>query len=182
MSKAVQVYDDGKLVDIPEEEVENVRCMRETYYLIYQAWESACSKKISNPNFISGLLKYLDKFIEHDLQRDEKTWKEVGKIWKNVQDKISKAMQEADEEDNQETAQRKFQKPFDQLSYAEKEILFDGEPSRGVVRATLTYLFICRAFDTWTPNYHRVDDIAIKIQNAEKAKAEKRVPVGSEAN
>ena len=99
-----------------------------------------------------------------------------------MQDKISKAMQEADEEDNQETAQRKFQKPFDQLSYAEKEILFDGEPSRGVVRATLTYLFICRAFDTWTPNYHRVDDIAIKIQNAEKAKAEKRVPVGSEAN
>ena len=94
-----------------------------------------------------------------------------------MQDKISKAMQEADEEDNQETAQRKFQKPFDQLSYAEKEILFDGEPSRGVVRATLTYLFICRAFDTWTPNYHRVDDIAIKIQNAEKAQAEKRVPV-----
>ena len=184
MSKALQVYDkiEEKVVDIPEDEVENVRCMRETYYLIYQAWESACSKKISNPNFISGLLKYLDKFIEHDLQRDEKTWEEVGKIWKNVQPKISKAMQEADEEDNQETAQRKFQKPFDQLSYAEKEILFDGEPSRGVVRATLTYLFICRAFDTWTPNYHRVDDIAIKIQNAEKAKAEKRVPVGSEAN
>ena len=179
MSKAIQVYDDGKLVDIPKEEVENVRCMRETYYLIYQAWESACSKKISNPNFISGLLKYLDKFIEHDLQRDEKTWEEAGKIWKNVQPKISKAMQEADEEDNEETAQRKFQKPFDQLSDAEKEILFDGEPSRGVVRATLTYLFICRAFDTWTPNYHRVDDIAIKIENAEKAKAEKRVPVGN---
>ena len=177
MSKAIQVYDDGKLVDIPKEEVENVRCMRETYYLIYQAWESACSKKISNPNFISGLLKYLDKFIEHDLQRDEKTWKEVGKIWKNVQPKISKAMQEADEEDNEETAQRKFQKPYDKLSDAEKEILFDGEPSSGVVRATLTYLFICRAFDTWTPNYHRVDDIAIKIENAEKAQAEKRVPV-----
>ena len=177
MSKAIQVYDDGKLVDIPKDEVENVRCMRETYYLIYQAWESACSKKISNPNFISGLLKYLDKFIEHDLQRDEKTWKEAGKIWKNVQPKISKAMQEADEEDNEETAQRKFQKPFDKLSDAEKEILFDGEPSSGVVRATLTYLFICRAFDTWTPNYHRVDDIAIKIQNAEKAQAEKRVPV-----
>ena len=179
MSKPIQVYDDGKLVDIPEEEVENVRCMRETYYLIYQAWGSACSKKISNPNFISGLLKYLDKFIEHDLQRDEKTWKEAGKIWKNVQPKISKAMQEADEEDNEETAQRKFQKPFDKLSDAEKEILFDGEPSSGVVRATLTYLFICRAFDTWTPNYHRVDDIAIKIENAEKAQAEKRVPVGN---
>ena len=177
MSQKIQVYDDGKLVDIPKEEVENVRCMRETYYLIYQAWESACSKKISNPNFISGLLKYLDKFIEHDLQKDEKTWKEVGKIWKNVQPKISKAIQEAGEEENEETAQRKFQKPFDKLSDAEKEILFDGEPSSGVVRATLTYLFICRAFDTWTPNYHRVDDIAIKIENAEKAQAEKRVPV-----
>ena len=178
MSKAIQVYDDGKLVDIPEEEVEDVRCMRQVYKLIYHAWESSLQKKISNPNFISGLLKYLDKFIKHDLQRDEKTWEAVQKIWKNVQPKISKAMQEADEEDNQETAQRKFQKPFDQLSYAEKEILFDGEPSRGVVRATLTYLFICRAFDTWTPNWQRVDDIAIKIQNAEKAKAEKRVPVG----
>ena len=184
MSKALQVYDksEGKVVDIPKDEVENVRCMRETYYLIYQAWESACSKKISNPNFISGLLKYLDKFIEHDLQRDEKTWEEAGKIWKRVQSKISKAMQEVQDEEDEEVAQRKFQKPFDKLSDAEKEILFDGEPSSGVVRATLTYLFICRAFDTWTPNYHRVDDIAIKIQNAEKAKAEKRVPVGSEAN
>ena len=177
MSKAIQVYDDGKLVDIPEEEVEDVRCMRQVYKLIYHAWESSLQKKISNPNFISGLLKYLDKFIEHDLQRDEKTWKEVGKIWKNVQPKISKAMQEAQDEENEETAQRKFQKPFDQLSDAEKEILFDGEPSSGVIRTTLTYLFICRAFDTWTPNYHRVDDIAIKIQNAEKAQAEKRVPV-----
>ena len=89
MSKAIQVYNDGKLVDIPEEEVENVRCMRQVYKLIYHAWESALAKKISNPNFISGLLKYLDKFIEHDLQRDEKTWEEVGKIWKHVQPKIS---------------------------------------------------------------------------------------------
>ena len=182
MSKAFQVYDDGKLVDIPEDEVENVRCMRETYYLIYQAWESACSKKISNPNFISGLLKYLDKFIEHDLQRDEKTWEEAGKIWKNVQPKISKAMQEALKETFGESAQRKFQKPFDKLSDAEKEILFDGEPSTAIIRTTLTYLFICRAFDTWTPNWQRVDDIASKIEDAEKAKAEKRVPIGSEAN
>ena len=182
MSKAIQVYDDGKLVDIPEEEVENVRCMRQVYKLIYHAWESALAKKISNPNFISGLLKYLDKFIEHDLQRDEKTWEEVGKIWKHVQPKISKAMHEAQDEEDEEIAQRKFQKPFDKLSDAEKKILYDGEPSRAIVRTTLTYLFICRAFDTWTPNWQRVDDIAIKIENAEKAKAEKRVPVGSEAN
>ena len=182
MSKAIQVYDDGKLVDIPEEEVENVRCMRQVYKLIYHAWESALAKKISNPNFISGLLKYLDKFIEHDLQRDEKTWEEVGKIWKHVQPNISKAMQEAQVSEDEEIAQRKFQKPFDKLSYAEKKILYDGEPSRAIVRTTLTYLFICRAFDTWTPNWQRVDDIAIKIENAEKAKAEKRVPVGSEAN
>ncbi len=36
--------------------------------------------------------------------------------------------------------------------------------------------------DTWTPNWQRVDDIASKIEDAEKAKAEKRVPIGSEAN
>ena len=129
MSKAIQVYDDGKLVDIPEEEVENVRCIRKTYGLTYHAWKEACSKKISNPNFISGLLKYLDKFIEHDLQRDEKTWEAVQKIWKNVQPKINKAMHEAKDESNEETAQIKFQKPFDQLSDAEKKILFEGEPS-----------------------------------------------------
>ena len=115
MSKAFQVYDDGKLVDIPEDEVENVRCIRETYGLTYHAWKEACSKKISNPNFISGLLKYLDKFIEHDLQRDEKTWEEAGKIWKNVQSKISKAMQEALKETFGESAQRKFQKPVGML-------------------------------------------------------------------
>ena len=107
MSKTIQVYDDGKLVDIPEEEVENVRCMRQVYKLIYHAWESALAKKISNPNFISGLLKYLDKFIEHDLQRDEKTWEEAGKIWKHVQPKISKAMQEALKETFGESAQKK---------------------------------------------------------------------------
>ena len=181
MSKALQAYDkiEEKVVDIPEDEVENVRCMRETYYLIYQAWESACSKKISKPNFISGLLKFLDKFIEHDLQRDEKTWEAAQKIWNNVQPKINKAMHEAKDESNEETAQRKFQKPFDQLSDAEKKILFDGEPSAAIIRATLTYHFILRAFDTWTPNWQRVDDIAGKIQNAEKAKAEKRVPGGN---
>ena len=179
MSKAIQVYDDGKLVDIPEKEVENVRCMRETYKLIYHAWESACSKKISGGNFIAGVMKYLDKFIEHDLQEDEKTWEEATKVWNFIQPKINKAMQEAQDEEDEKTAQRKFQKPFDKLSDAEKEILFDGEPSSGVIRTTLTYLFICRAFDTWTPNWQRVDDIAGKIQNAEKAKAEKRVPVGN---
>ena len=187
MSKAIQVYDDGKLVNIPKEEVEDVRCMRQVYKLIHQAWESVVNEdKISNPNFLSGVLKWLDKFIEHDLQRDEKTWEEVGKIWKYVQPKISKAMHEAQDEEDGEIAQRKFQKPFDKLSDAEKKILYDGEPSRAIVRTTLTYLFICRAFDTWTPNYHRVDDIAIKIQNAEvakdekeKAETEKRVPLGS---
>ena len=107
MSKAIQVYDDGKLVDIPEEEVEDVRCMRQVYKLIYHAWESALAKKISNPNFISGLLKYLDKFIEHDLQRDEKTWDEVGKIWKHVQPNISKAMQEAQVSEDEEIAVEK---------------------------------------------------------------------------
>ena len=56
MSKAIQVYDDGKLVDIPEEEVENVRCMRQVYKLIHQAWESVSAKKIrfQTPIFFLG--------------------------------------------------------------------------------------------------------------------------------
>jgi hypothetical protein len=57
------------------------------------------------------------------------------------------------------------------------------------VRNAIAYCFIARAFDIWTPKFWRSDAIASKIREKEqagaekeKAKAEKRVPVGSEAN
>jgi len=65
-----------------------------------------------------------------------------------------------------------------------------------VVRYTLdaiVYCLICKALDLWTPKFWRLDDVAAKIAEVEKAeyekekaiaekekaKAEKRVPVGN---
>ena len=38
MSKAIQVYDDGKLVDIPEGEVENITDMMRVFTGIQEVW------------------------------------------------------------------------------------------------------------------------------------------------
>ena len=57
MSKAIQVYDDGKLVDIPEDEVENITDMMRVFTGIQEIWYVAYKEKISEPNFISGLLR-----------------------------------------------------------------------------------------------------------------------------
>jgi len=53
----------------------------------------------------------------------------------------------------------------------------------------VAYALICRALDLWTPKFWRLDDVAAKIAEVEKAeyekekvKTEKRVPLGSEAN
>ena len=58
MSKALQVYDETeeKLVDIPEDEVENITDMMRVFTGIQEVWFSAYKQKISEPNFISGLL------------------------------------------------------------------------------------------------------------------------------
>ena len=54
------------------------------------------------------------------------------------------------------------------------------------VRNAIAYCLIARAFDIWTPKFWRLDEIAAKIEEAfqaeagkQKAKAEKRVPVGN---
>ena len=188
MSKAIQVYDEyeKKVVDIPEDEVENVECIRKTYFLIHKAWKSASEKNISDRTFISGLLKFADKFVEQDLKKDKKKWKEVGKIWELLNPNISKALHTVEDELNEENSQREFQKPFDQLSDAEKKVIGDVGLTEGLFREVLTYHFICRSFDIWTPYSNRVDAVAYEIQKTEiaeaekeKAKAEKRVPLGN---
>ena len=60
MSKAIQVYDNAeeKLVNIPEEEVENITDMMRVFTGIQEVWYTAYKEKISEPNFISGLLRF----------------------------------------------------------------------------------------------------------------------------
>ena len=188
MSKALQVYDDveKKVVDIPEDEVENVARIRKTYFLIHKAWKSACEKNISDRTFISGLLKFADKFVKRDLMKDNERRKEAGKMWELLNPNISKALHTVEDELNEENSQREFQKPFDQLSDAEKKVIGDVGLSEGLFREVLTYYFICRSFDIWTPYSNRVDAVANEIEKTqiaevekEKAEAKKRVPVGS---
>ena len=66
MSKAIQVYDDAKekVVDVPEDEVENITDMMRVFTGIQEVWFSAYKQKISEPNFISGLLRFAISFVK----------------------------------------------------------------------------------------------------------------------
>jgi hypothetical protein len=69
MSKAIQVYDDAKekVVDVPEDEVENIKDMMRVFTGIQEVWYVAYKKKISEPNFISGLLRFAISFVKRGL-------------------------------------------------------------------------------------------------------------------
>ena len=175
MSKAMQVYDDceKKVVDIPEDEVENITDMMRVYTGIQEIWWSAYKEKISEHSFISGLLRFALAFIERRLKESGQStdsWlnEEAGKIWDSIGPKIDKLVEDSGAIDSKERKQ------------TDKELL---------VLDALTFCFITRAFDQWTPKFWRSDAIAAKLAEIkqteaekEKAKAEKRVPVGSEAN
>ena len=170
MSKALQVYDDGKLVNIPEEEVENITDMRRVFSGIQEIWYTAYEQKISEHNFTSALLRFAIAFIERRLKESGKSnddWlnEEAGKIWDSIGPKIDKLVEDSGAVDC------KVRKETDE------EIL---------VLDALTYCFVTRAFDLWTPKFWRSDAIAAKVREKdqarvekEKAKAEKRVPIGS---
>ena len=172
MSKALQVYDDveEKVVDIPEDEVEDVKCMRQINFAIQEVWWSAYKEKISEHSFISGLLRFALAFIERRLKEsgtetDEWLNEEAGKIWDSIGPKIDKLVEDSGAIDSKERKQ------------TDKEIL---------VLDALAFCFITRAFDLWTPKFWRSDAIAAKIKEKdqdeaekEKAKTEKRVPVGN---
>ena len=110
-------------------------------------------------------------------------------------------LDENDAEDDR-AAIAKFKKPYKQLSDAEKEALEEDLDDRFTMDA-VAFTLIHRALDLWTPKFWRLDEIAAKIEETfqaeaekqkadpsrivpldlkaekEKAKAEKRVPVGS---
>ena len=191
MSKALQVYDDAeeKLVNIPEEEVENITDMMRVFTGIQEVWYTAYKEKISEPNFISGLLRFAISFVKRGLDPNY-TDTEPGsynkstisakaeKIWESVGDKIIDIVEDI-------TTSEDFLP-----TNVPKEIFVEEDRH---VRNAIAYCFIARAFDIWTPKFWRSDAIAAKIREKdqaeyekekadaekEKAKAEKRVPVGN---
>jgi len=191
MSKAIQVYDNAeeKLVNIPEEEVENITDMMQVFTGIQKVWYAAYKEKISEPNFISGLLRFAISFVKRGLDPNYAGTEPGGgygstisakaeKIWESVEDKIIDIVEDI-------TTSEDFLP-----TNVPKEIFVEEDRH---VRNAIAYCFIARAFDIWTPKYWRSDAIAAKIREKdhaeyekekadaekEKAKAEKRVPVGS---
>ena len=107
------------------------------------------------------------------------------RIWEIIENKVIDIAEEITNSEDDRAAIAKFKKPHKQLSDAEKETLEEDLDDRYTLDA-ITYCLICKALDLWTPKFWRLDDVAAKIAEVERAeyekekgKAEKRVPVGS---
>ena len=191
MSKALQVYDklEGKVVDIPEDEVESVQNSRRIYFAIQKkVFEPSTVGTVANisvRSFITGLLRYGITEVESGLKQKPELDEQWQRIWESVGHKIADIAAEAAEAEDDRIAIAKFKKPYKQLSDAEKETLEEDLDDRYTLDA-ITYCFIWQALNTWTPKFWRLNDVAAKIAEVErvevekeKAKAEKRVPVGN---
>ena len=183
----IQVYDksEGKVVDIPDDEVEEVQKSRRVYFAIKRNYSEAKDAKISTRNFITGLLRFAIAEVESGLKQKPELDEQWNRIWESVADKVTKAGVDANDAEDDRAAIAKFKKPYKQLSDAEKEALEEDLDDRFTMDA-VAYALICRALDLWTPKFWRLDEIAAKIEEAfqaeagkQKAKAEKRVPVGN---
>ena len=114
------------------------------------------------------------------------------KIWESVGDKIIDIVEDITNSEDDRAAIARFKKPYKQLSDAEKETLEEDLDDQYKLDA-IAYCLICKALDLCTPKFWRLDAVAAKIAEVEKAdvekekaiaekekgKAEKRVPVGS---
>lgn len=194
---AIQVYDkiEEKVVDIPDDEVEAVQNSRRVYFAIKRNYSDAKDAKISARNFITGLLRFAIAEVESGLKQKPELDEQWKRIWESVGDKVTNAGLDANDTEDDRVAIAKFKKPYKQLSDAEKETLEEDLDDRFTLDA-ITFCLIRKALDIWTPKFWRLDEVAVKIEEAfraeaekekakdekEKAKAEKRVPVGSEAN
>jgi len=198
MSKALQVYDilEKKIVDIPEDEVESVQNTRRIYFGIqkhvFEASTVGTTANISVRSFITGLLRYGKWQVENGLKQNPKHGEFPEKIWESVADKILDITEEITNSEDDKAAIAKFKKPYKQLSDAEKETLEEDLDDQYTLDA-IAYCLICKALDLWTPKFWRLDAVAAKIAEVEKAevekekaevekekaKAEKRVPVGN---
>ena len=198
MSKALQVYDrlKEKVVDIPEDEVESVQNTRRVYFgiqkKVFEASTVGTVANISVRSFITGLLRYGKWQVEKGLKQNPKHGEFPERIWEIIENKIIDIAEEITNSEDDRAAIAKFKKPYKQLSDAEKETLEEDLDDRYTLDA-IAYCLICKALDLWTPKFWRLDEVAAKIAEVEKAeyekekgiaekdkaKAEKRVPVGS---
>ena len=198
MSKALQAYDrlKEKVVDIPEDEVESVQNTRRVYFgiqkKVFEASTVGTVANISVRSFITGLLRYGKWEVEHSLKQNPKHGEFPERIWEIIENKIIDIAEEITNSEDDRAAIAKFKKPYKQLSDAEKETLEEDLDDRYTLDA-IAYCLICKALDLWTPEFWRLDAVAAKIAEVEKAeyekekgiaekdkaKAEKRVPVGS---
>jgi len=208
MSKALQVYDktEEKVVDIPEDEVESVQNTRRVYFgiqkKVFEASTVGTVANISVRSFITGLLRYGKWQVEHGLKQNPKHGEFPERIWEIIENKIIDIAEEITNSEDDRAAIAKFKKPYKQLSDAEKETLEEDLDDVFTMDA-VAFTLICRALDLWTPKFWRLDAVAAKIEEAfqdeaekqkadpsrivpldleaekEKAKAEKRVPVGN---
>ena len=183
----IQAYDksEGKVVDIPDDEVEEVQNSRRIYFVIERNYSEARKNGISNQEFLTGLLRFAIAGLESNVRQSPELDKKVQRIWESVSPKLTQAGVDAIDSEDDRDAIAKFKKPYKQLSDAEKETLEEDLDDQYTLDA-ITYCLICRALDLWTPKFWRLDAVAAKIAEVEKAeyekekgKAEKRVPVGS---
>ena len=171
MSKAIQVYDDAeeKVVNIPENEVENITDMMRVFTGIQEVWHAAYKEKISEANFISGLLRFAISFVKRGLDPNYAGTEPGGgygstisvkaeKIWESVEDKIIDIVEDI-------TTSEDFLP-----TNIPKEIFVKEDRH---VRNAIAYCFIARAFDIWTPKFWRSDAIAAKLLEQDQARAEK---------
>ena len=198
MSKALQVYDrlKEKVVDIPEDEVESVQNTRRIYFGIQQkVFEASTVGTVANisvRSFITGLLRFAIAEVESGLKQKPELDEQWKRISESIYDKLNDIATGVCDSEDDRVAIAKFKKPYKQLSDAEKETLEEDLDDRYTLDA-IAYCLICKALDLWTPKFWRLDAVAAKIAEVEKAevekekaiaekdkaKAEKRVPVGS---
>jgi len=198
MSKALQVYDklEEKVVDIPEDEVESVQNTRRIYFGIqkhvFEASTVGTVANISVRSFITGLLRYAKFQGENALRQNPEHDEFPERIWEIIENKVIDIAEEITNSEDDRAAIAKFKKPYKQLSDAEKETLEEDLDDRYTLDA-IAYCLICKALDLWTPKFWRLDAVAAKIAEVEKAeyekekaiaekekaKTEKRVPLGN---
>jgi len=187
MTKALQVYDkaEGKVVDIPEDEVESVQNTRRVYFAIHRNVFKSKPATISAREFITGLLRFGITGVENGLKQKPELDEQWKRISESVYDKLNDIATGVCDSEDDRAAIAKFKKPYKQLSDAEKETLEEDLDDRYTLDA-IAYCLICKALDLWTPEFWRLDAVAAKIAEVEKAeyekekgKAEKRVPVGN---
>ena len=185
--KAIEIFDidEKKTVTISEEEVKSVQNSRRIYDVTGRNYSEARKNGISNQEFFTGLLRFAVARFEKQVRQSPELKEKVQRFWESVSPKITQVGLDAIESEDDRAAIAKFKKPYKQLSDAEKETLEEDLDDRYTLDA-ITHCLIAKALEIWTPKFWRIYEVAAKIAEVEraevekeKAKAEKRVPVGN---